>query len=210
MSQTQKSHVRKAILRAAAVELAQAGYAGTTLASVAQKACTSIGNVYKYFANKEELFAATVTPELVITAKKLLRRRIEALGASRDVGALDKAHPYHRASAELLEFATMHRYELLFLLQNAQGTAYASFVENLTSGLSKLALAYGQRAYPTACFTAANRRALFRIYRGFLGMLGAILAQEHSQRSLRDAVFWLSTYHLAGLRAFFTAATPTG
>jgi len=145
MPQVPKPHVREAILRAAAAELAKSGYEGTTLAEVAASAGTSTGNLYKYFANKEELFAATVPPGLVREAHTLLRRRIEALGASRDVSTLGADHPYHAASDELLELAIVRRHELLFLLRHARGTPYASFVDDLSTSLTRLALAYGER-----------------------------------------------------------------
>src|SRR5688572_21180446 len=175
MPQQQKAHVRQAIVRAAAAALAEGGYEGATLAAVATEAGTSIGNLYKYFANKEQLFAATVPAALVSEAERLFRRRIDALGASRDPADLGPVHPYHAASDELLEFAATHRHELVFLLRHAQGTEYASFFEDLAAKLTKLALDYAGRAYPKAVFNAASRRALTRIYRGFLATIASIL-----------------------------------
>lgn len=210
MPQIQKAHVRGALLRAAAAELAESGYEGATLASVALRAGTSIGNLYKYFASKEELIAEAVPPELVRQTEALLCRRIEALGAERDVARIQAGHPYLAASEELIAFAVARRHELLFLLRHAQGTAYSSFAEDLAQGLTRMAVAYGQRAYPEVVFSAAGRRALVRSYRGFLGSVASILAEERGQRALRAAVLRLTTYHLAGMRAFFEAAArPT-
>lgn len=206
MPQIQKAHVRGAILRAAAEELAESGYEGATLAAVAARAGTSIGNLYKYFTSKEELIAATVPPELVQETETLMCSRIEALGAERDVEQLQAGHPYRAASEELLGFAVTRRHELLFLLRHAQGTAYSSFAEDLAQSLTRLALAYGRRAYPEVAESAAGRRALMRIYRGFLGSIASILAEERGQRALRAGVLRLTTYHLAGMRAFFEAA----
>ncbi|HEU5075449.1 MAG TPA: hypothetical protein VFU02_14760, partial [Polyangiaceae bacterium] len=58
---------------------------------------------------------------------------------------------------KLLEFATAHRHELLFLLRHAQGTEYESFFEDLAATLTKVALGYARRAYPEAVFSAASR-----------------------------------------------------
>lgn len=206
MPQMKKAHVRGALLRAAATELAESGYEGATLAAVAARAGTSIGNLYKYFASKEELFAATVPPELVKETETLMCRRIEALAGERDVSQIQAGHPYLAASEELLELAVARRHELLFLLRHAEGTAYSSFAEDLAQSLTRLALGYGQRAYPGVALSAAGRRALMRIYRGFLGSIASLLAEERGPRALRAAVLRLSTYHLAGMRAFFEAA----
>lgn len=203
MAQAQKPHVREAILRAAAEQLAQSGYEGMTLANVAERAGTSIGNLYKYFSNKEALFDATIPPELVREAESLLFGRISALGAEREIEALDKDHPYHLASEALLRFSIANRHALLFLLRRAGQTRHAAFADDLTAGLVRRAVAYAEGAYPNSAFPAARRRALTRIYRAFLLEIALILEEETSARALSEAAFWLSQYHLTGLRAFF-------
>jgi AcrR family transcriptional regulator len=209
MVQSLKPHVRQAILGAAANVFAEAGYEGATLSSIATRARTSVGNLYKYFTNKDELFAAAVPPKLVREIGALLRRRVEALGVAVDVNAVGASHPYHLASEELLEFTLAHRPELRFLLGRAEGTAFASFREDLVTNLTKLALGYASRAYPSAKITASRRRALARIYRAFMVSIASILANEKSDRALREAIAHHSTYHLAGLRAFIEAARPS-
>ena len=57
-------------------------------AAIAAEADTSIGNLYKYFADKDELFAAVVPAELVGQLRALLREQVEALGTERDVEQL--------------------------------------------------------------------------------------------------------------------------
>lgn len=206
MTQVPKAHVRQALVAAAREVLGEAGYRDATLATVAARAGTSIGNLYKYFGDKEDLLAAAVPPELVREVGVLLRRRFESLGGERDVGSLAEDHPYRAASGEFLDFAIAHRQALVFLLRHARGTAYATFGEDLISDATKHALRYAERAYPAARFTASHRRALSRIYRAFFDALAAVLDDEHGRRGLREAVAQHTTYHLAGLQAFFRAA----
>jgi AcrR family transcriptional regulator len=197
--------MRAAILEAAAEELAEAGFAGAKLSTIAARAGTSVGNFYKYFANKEALFAEAVPDDLVGAFRALLRRRVGALGIERDVNALDASHPYRAASDELLRFALVHRAQLLFLLRSADGTPYAGVAEEVARELARLAERYAREAYPTMAHTAATRRALLRIYRGFVAQIAAILAEERSERALTEAVARVGAYHLQGLRAFFRA-----
>lgn len=206
MPQVPKAHVRDAIVRAAAEELAAYGYEGATLSRIAAQAGTSIGNLYKYFANKEELLAATVPESLARRAQELLTQRVQALGTQRDVQELTQDHPYRRASEELFSFTLAHRHELVFLLCRAHGTGFESFAEDVAARLSRAALRYATEAYSGLRLSAAQRRALIRIYRAFVGSIAAILDAEVSERALGDAVAQLSTYHLAGLKAFFEAA----
>ena len=52
------------ILKAAAEEFAGSGYAGTSVSSIAKKAGVSVGVIYKYYADKEDLFNACVAKSL--------------------------------------------------------------------------------------------------------------------------------------------------
>jgi AcrR family transcriptional regulator len=206
MAQRPKEAMRRAILDAAAEELAELGFERATLASIAARGGTSIGNLYRYFESKDQLFHATIPPDLVRELGALIQNRVEALGTERDARGLGPTHPYELAAGELFQFVLPHRAKILFLLDRAEGTPYASFAEEFVQRLTKLAVAYAARTYPKAKLTAAKRRTLVRVYRAFLTTMAAILREESTERALREATAQFSTYHLAGLRAFFEAA----
>jgi AcrR family transcriptional regulator len=205
MPQQKKEHVRQAILAAARQRFAEQGVAGTPLSVIAAEAGTSIGNLYKYFADKDALFEAAITPTLAQDLRALLREQVEALGTERDATTLPDDHPYRLASARTREFSLRHRFELLFLLRRAEGTAYASFADDLAAELTRLSASYAGRVYPERPLGAANLRALRRIYRAYVGSIADILAEERSAKAIGEATQKLVTYHLAGLRAFFSA-----
>ena len=56
--QTLKPELEARVLDAAEAVFAESGYAGATMAAIAERAGMSTGNVYRYFANKEALFLA--------------------------------------------------------------------------------------------------------------------------------------------------------
>ena len=66
-----------AILEAAAVAFAAHSYAEVTISSIAAEACSSNALVYRYFANKEDLYAEVVR----VAIADLLTRQAEALDA---------------------------------------------------------------------------------------------------------------------------------
>ena len=198
MAQRPKEHVRAAILEAALREFAETGFARATLARIATRAGTSIGNLYKYFPNKDALFAATVPDELVAEMARLFRTRMRAFGA----GAA-----YREASETLLEFSLAHRDQLLFLLHHAADTSHASFRTALEGELVTLAIAYAKKAHPSFEPTRSRRKTLARIYRAFVGSLAVILEDEPTEAGVREATGELTRYHLAGLKAFFGGRT---
>lgn len=203
MAQRPKEDVRRAIVDAAVAELASVGFEGTTLAGVAARAGTSVGNVYRYFASKEELFAAAIPDELAREVAGLVRARIEALGAERDPAVLGAEHRYQAIVRELVALTSAHRERLLFLLSRAHGTAHATYFDDRVEDLTRSALAYAERAYPTFRPSAADRRVLRRAYHAFLVGLVVTLREETRPTALERAIARLTTYHLAGLRALF-------
>ncbi|MCA9643239.1 MAG: TetR/AcrR family transcriptional regulator [Myxococcales bacterium] len=200
-----KLEMRERLLSAARAELAERGYAGTRLSAVAARAESSVGNLYKYYPGKVELFEAAIPAALVSELRGLLETRVKALGGERDAFSLPTDHPYLGATDALHAFTLRHKDALRFLLIRAEGSPYRGFAANLSDDLVKWALRYASDAYPAYCHSALRQRVLSRIYRQYLTALGEILESEPSPRRLREAVALQSRYHLSGLAGFFSA-----
>ncbi len=62
--QRQKQEIKQRILTAAVEEFHQKGYRHASMREIAQKSGMTVGNIYLYFLNKQELFTAVVQPVL--------------------------------------------------------------------------------------------------------------------------------------------------
>ena len=62
MPQVQKDDVRDTILDSAREEFLQHGFEGSSMRRIAQKSRMTVGNLYRYFKNKEELSETIVSP----------------------------------------------------------------------------------------------------------------------------------------------------
>ena len=109
MAQTQKMHVRAAIIAAATALFAEVGFEATTMGAVAERAGSSIGNVYKHFANKDELFAAVLPETFAADLRRMTRARIKAVGDVRDIRLLPPESRYHVLAGELLDHCLANR-----------------------------------------------------------------------------------------------------
>lgn len=208
MTQRPKPEVREAIQKAAAEAFADGGFERATLSDIVERAGTSIGNLYKYFANKEELFEDFIPRGFTTELTARLRAQVEALRSEPNVLALSDAQPYRRASEDLLAFTLAHRARVIFLLLRAQGTKHERFANAMVRLLVQLAIEHAHTLSPTFAVTPATKRTLTRIYRSFVATLGTILVEERADQAVREAVAWHATYHLSGLAALFRAA-PT-
>jgi AcrR family transcriptional regulator len=90
---------RKRILEAATTEFADYGFENTSIQQIAKKAEISVGSVYKYFENKEELFSMVVKESLSSLEELLLRH------SSSDEDVIIKAEEVLK---ELMRFSRKH------------------------------------------------------------------------------------------------------
>ncbi len=187
MAQTRKDDVEQRILDAAVELFARGGYASAGMAAIAKAAGVSAGNLYRYFANKEDLFAAAIPPDFVAELEARLKRRTETYGRAE----------YTSAAEALLHFTLEDRKRIVVLLAHNQGSAYDGFDERLVESLSKTAAGYAVRK-----ISGAERETLALIYRGFLKAMAAILATQENEDVIRDRIAHYTRYHLAGLEAF--------
>lgn len=193
-------------MKAAAEAFAEGGFERAALGEIVERAGTSIGNLYKYFSNKDELFAEFLPRGFTTELTSRVRAQVEALRSEPDAFSLGDEHPYRRASEELLAFTIEHRERVVFLLLRAQGTKHERFAGEVVRILVELALEHARTTYPTFAVTPASKRALTRIYRAFVTTLGTILAEERAEHAVREAVASQTTYHLSGLKALFVSA----
>lgn len=199
MPQVLKEEVRERILEAALAVFAEQGFGGATIQAIAAQAGIGAASLYRYYASKDELFDAVITPALATEFEQLLEQRVRALakrGLGRDVEVPDdQAEP-------MLRFWVEHRLAVVVLLDRAQGTAYERFGERFVELMVKGSLTQLRENNPGVRVSAPAKFVLTRIFENTRRMLAAILAEHAEERALREAIeaFW--SYQIPGLQGF--------
>lgn len=194
MAQVLKPEVRGRIEAAALECFARLGYEATTVARIAERAGVAAGNVYRYVASKEALFAAVLPADLPQRLDALLDQRIAALAEgspARRAGVPAIPDPH---AEDLLGFWLDHRLAVVVLLDRAEGTPYAAypaaFVRRMVDHVeATLGFAVGptDRAVLDLVFDN-TRRALARIL---------LSTDDRDEVRRRVAAFW--SYQVPGL-----------
>lgn len=122
MVQVKKTEVRDALLLAAKKEFLRAGYLQSSIRDISKEAGTTIGNMYKYFQNKEELFN-----QLVTEAKRNIFFIIKGQETNEDGLPLDVTMQLQRFVSVISEY----RDELLLLVDASKGTIYQNTYDEL-------------------------------------------------------------------------------
>ncbi len=195
MPQVLKDEVRARILDAALEVFAADGFERTTMASIAERAELGTASLYRYYASKDELFAAVITPELARRFETLLDRRVSALARGTLRGELTDD-----LGGEMLQFWLEHRLAVVILLDRAAGTPHEAYGERFVEQLAKHTLGELRTSNPGLKITPPTRFVVTQIFENTRRLLASVLERHADRDELRAAIqaFW--SYQIAGLR----------
>lgn len=129
-----KEEVRKNIIGEALKELKQVGYKGTSIRSIAKNSKTSVGNFYKYYSSKDELYEDLIRP--------VYDRLMEYINQFNEVIIDQKADDiFYELMEKILEIFRESSTELTILLNKSEGSKYEickkTFVDFVTRIVSQ-------------------------------------------------------------------------
>lgn len=128
--QTLKSNIREMILKAARGKLARKGFLKTSMRDIADAAGMGVGNIYNYFAGKDELFQAVVRP-VTDEFKRLLEKHHGQSG--RDALEMFSEAYFRDCVNEYVQLIDKYRTLMRILLFLAQGSSLETFREQFTN-----------------------------------------------------------------------------
>lgn len=146
--QVLKEDIRGRILTVARHRFEQKGYSKTSMREIAELAEISVGNIYNYFTNKDELFCEVVRP--VLCALEAMLQEHHGIRGE-DIMTM-KSEKYLKACIdEYVSLIDKHRPLMEILLFHAQGSSLEYFRESYTDRSTELVKAWFasmQQKYP--------------------------------------------------------------
>lgn len=128
--QTLKSNIREMILKAARGKFSRKGFLKTSMRDIADAAGMGVGNIYNYFAGKDELFQAVVRP-VTDEFKRLLEKHHGQSG--RDALEMFSEAYFRDCVNEYVQLIDKYRTLMRILLFLAQGSSLETFREQFTN-----------------------------------------------------------------------------
>ena len=158
-----KGSVRARILAAAEREFDEQGYAGASMRSIVRRAETSLGNIYRYYPNKEALFLSIVVP----VVEKCIERTESLFTVT--LGEVERNVP------AMVDLVVEHS-RVFRILQNGPPEHYAAFLDGLTRRVAGALERYARDHCP-GC--EAEPLFFFAAAQSFVGVLR--LTMEHCE-----------------------------
>jgi AcrR family transcriptional regulator len=130
-----KDEVRNSIIEEALKEFKQSGYMGASIRNIAKNSSTSVGNLYKYFESKEELY------ENIIGS--VYHKLMNYINQFNEVELNDKATEiFYQLMEKIIEIFLESSTEIAVLLNRSEGSKYenckSSFVDFVTKIVTEM------------------------------------------------------------------------
>jgi len=185
--QQKKEEVKTSIHEAALEEFAASGYNGATMSAIAGRAGISVGNIYRYYSNKEKLFYQLITPEIETKLLDIISGKIDATHG--EPGCQDPAY-----EERLIEFLVAYRRELLILLEGAADTRFAAMREHMLGEMVSLCKSCQDGS-------SVDHTILNIAYDNLLRGIAVIFRKESIETKIGTSLQNLLAYHVQGIGA---------
>lgn len=140
--QYQKDDIKNRIVVAALSEFKDKGYINASMRRISKSSNVPLGNLYRYFKNKEELFTSIVGP-VYINIRSFLNKIGDAKNDPTEedlgfTGGLSQFKEIDDIKDQLLEICKEHNTELLILMDKSKGSPYENVKEDFISVISDI------------------------------------------------------------------------
>lgn len=192
--QVKKDQVRESIESAALKVFAKKGYMETKIADIARKAGVSVGNIYRYYKTKDEIFYSVV-PESF--PEEFQRAVINKIGAVR--GGRPESGALQMIMNEFIRFILANRTRITILFLGSRGTRYAHLREELADALI---LAVGNlypEQYARYLEKYKSTGVLRKIYENLIVLHGMVLVGDADAKETESRLKQVNLYHFAGI-----------
>lgn len=126
-----KEEVRKNIVEEALKEFEQLGYKSTSIRSIAKNSQTSVGNFYKYFKSKEDLYQKLIG--------LVYDRLMDYINQFNKVEINEKADDiFYELMEKILEIFKESSTEITILLNKSEGSVYGNCKKTFTDFVTRI------------------------------------------------------------------------
>lgn len=199
MVQYKKDEIREKIESAALSEFAQRGYDNTTISDIAKKSKISVGNIYRYFGSKDEIFSKIIPESFLSTVKNLL---INKMNNTKNMyqNQIKDVDEFWIINDEIIEFMVDNREKMLIVYYNNKGTKYENAEKDLVEFLIKTVKEKSLQHINKNM----NDLVLKIIYENLLSMTISILRESKRFEEVKENLKIINSYHMFGIKSFFS------
>ena len=201
--QHKKDEIKERIDAAALAVFAEKGYKGAKISDISESSGVSVGNIYRYYKSKDDIFYVNVDENFIEEAKVLLTEKISAMKGRDDFWG-EGQEKFWFINEEVISFMVENRSKMIILFGKCEGTKY----ENAKGELIEFILQEVKESYAekTGTFEIEDSAGFVAgiIYRNLIDMILSILKEYADSDTVARCLRTINTYHMFGISGFFT------
>lgn len=180
--QSKKEELKRDIEMSALRIFCQKGYQNTKMLDIANDINISVGNIYTYFKNKEDLFYTVVPYSLVETLKKELIGYIHEYNQSFDEGS--ETIDDHLQERDYFNIFLEYRYQIIIIMDKSVGTDYENTKDEVIDSMLETKRTYLRNMHKRYHLDIEDSLRLMRIIvTSFASIISDLLQQDMSDES---------------------------
>lgn len=176
-----KDEVRNNITQTALIEFKSKGFKGASIRSISKNSGTSVGNIYKYFHSKDELYEAVVGP--------VYHQAMGCIDQFSQVEINEKAETiFYKLMENIMEIIENNNIELSILLNKSEGSRYenckAAFINVITE------IVTGTMNYKLSKSNLAlnDNFIIYLLSRNMVDSIAVILNSKDNHKEIRSTI----------------------
>ena len=185
-----KKEIRERILAAAVEEFKAQGYADASIRNIADNAEISLGNIYRYYVNKEDLYFAIIRPFM-----ESVRNFVD-----NDFSFTNKT--MKELSETLIAFIMQYNDELL-IIYKGNSVHHDTFMQYITDVMASKIKELVQSVYPEIDSKITNPDLYSAIAEGFLTSFFKIMSTSESKETQERKARELITFYFGHMKDRF-------
>ena len=185
-----KKDIKDRILAAAIEEFKLNGYANASIRNIANNAEISLGNIYRYFTNKEALYFAVINP--------FMENFRLAIQTKLDFSNYNPAELSHHIAHNLTEYA-----DEFIIIRQGNTSHYKTFIDYLVKLISEKINEYFMTSVGADAHKVTNPVICEAIAEGFLVSLFKILSCDVETEVLEQNICELIVFYFGNIQNRF-------
>ncbi|AWI05806.1 TetR/AcrR family transcriptional regulator [Clostridium drakei] len=202
MVQYKKDDIKEKIDNAALKIFVENGYEKTKISNIATESNVSVGNIYKYYKSKKQIFYS-IAPESVLENLKniLINKLISA--KYKTANELNSKNDFQLVNEEFIDYMIKNREQILIMFTGSKGTKYESLKYEAINYMIKNIKENYSKENNKIIYDSMNYKIIKIIYENLISMMIQILKESDSPEDIKKSFKIINLYHLFGVTNLF-------
>lgn len=202
MVQYKKDDIKEKIDSAALKIFVEKGYENTKISNIAAESKVSVGNIYRYYKSKEEIFYS-IAPESVLEELKSILINKVVLAKDKRADEIESTNNFHLINEEFIDYIIKNREQVLIMFNGSKGTRYEEIKDEIINYIIENVKEHYSKENNEVIYDSTNYKVIKIIYENLIQMMAQVLKESTSPEDIKKTFKILNFYHLFGVTNLF-------